>query len=193
MSNPVAEHYANHLAPIYSWMVGDFAAASGTAAAFHDSLALPPEHGGLVIDLGCGHGVHAVPLARRGYEVLAIDTSMHLLSELAARVGDLPIRVIHDELRNFGTHLNSRAASLITCMGDTLTQLPSVESIDELIRQAAAILAPAGVLTLSFRDYATHVLTGPQRFIPVRADDRRIRTCFLEYQAERVLVHDIWR
>jgi hypothetical protein len=35
------------------------------------------------------------------------------------------------------------------------------------------------------------VLEGNARFIPVKADDARIHTCFLEYESDKVLVHDI--
>jgi hypothetical protein len=34
-------------------------------------------------------------------------------------------------------------------------------------------------------------LIGEQRLIPVRNDETRILTCFLEYEPEAVLVHDI--
>lgn len=33
-----------------------------------------------ILDLGCGTGSHAIPLARRGYEVLGIDRSQSMLS-----------------------------------------------------------------------------------------------------------------
>jgi len=40
---------------------------------------------GRVLDLGCGPGRHALPLAEQGYRVTAVDTSPSLLDELAAR------------------------------------------------------------------------------------------------------------
>jgi hypothetical protein len=43
---------------------------------------------------------------------------------------------------------------------------------------------------LSFRDYSVPLLD-EKRFIPVRSDERRILTCFLEYDTDTVLVHDI--
>ena len=49
---------------------------------------------------------------------------------------------------------------------------------------------PGACFVVSFRDYCA-ALTGDQRFIPVRGDDTRILTCFLEYQPEVVVVHDI--
>lgn len=191
MSTTVFDHYAQHLAPIYSWMVGDFEAACSQVDSFYTEVGLPAGEGRLAVDLGCGHGVHTIPLARRGYQVISLDTSTHLLGELKTAAGNLPIHPIAADLTEFAAHLPSRNASLIACMGDTLTHLPTVDAVDSLIREAAQHLSPDGVLTLSFRDYATHELTSAQRFIPVRSDSHRIHTCFLEYREDTVLVHDI--
>jgi hypothetical protein len=46
------------------------------------------------------------------------------------------------------------------------------------------------MFVVSFRDYSVP-LVGDQRFIPVRSDDTRILTCFLDYEPEAVVVHDI--
>lgn len=42
----------------------------------HD-LAFPTAPEGTVLDLGCGTGTHSVRLARRGYDVVAVDLSLH--------------------------------------------------------------------------------------------------------------------
>lgn len=39
--------------------------------------------------------------------------------------------------------------------------------------------------------FATWESRGEERFLPVRSDATRILTCFLEYQADRVTVHDL--
>ena len=190
MTSSVAEHYENHLAPIYSWMVGDFDAACSDADSFYSDISLPNGNGLIAVDLGCGHGVHSIPLARRGYRVLALDTSQHLLAEMEAKIGELSIKAISADLIDFKNQLGSDTAALIACMGDTLTHLPSLEAVRTLIRDSATALSPKGCLTLSFRDYS-HELVGLDRLIPVRSDDRRIHTCFLEYQSDTVIVHDI--
>jgi hypothetical protein len=47
------------------------------------------------------------------------------------------------------------------------------------------------MLILTFRDYFSVELRGNQRFIPVRSDDAKIFTCFLEYFDNYVEVHDL--
>lgn len=56
---------------------------------------------GSVLDLGCGPGRHALPLARAGYPVTAVDTSQLLLGQLAQASGELPIEIIEADMRNF--------------------------------------------------------------------------------------------
>jgi hypothetical protein len=60
-----------------------------------------------------------------------------------------------------------------------------------LLRDAAAALADGGMFAATFRDYASKTLEGNERFILVKRDENRILTCFLEYGADRVTVHDV--
>jgi hypothetical protein len=80
---------------------------------------------------------------------------------------------------------------VITCLGDTLPHLSTQTEVARVLDRAAALLAPGGRLLLGFRDYHASPLEGPARFIPVRSDADRILTCFLEYDQEQVMVHDL--
>jgi hypothetical protein len=80
---------------------------------------------------------------------------------------------------------------VVLCMGDTLTHLPTLGSVESLLKSVAAGLARGGVFAATFRDYATKALQGDKRFILVRADADRILTCFLEYAEHEVMVHDV--
>lgn len=185
----VTEHYATHLAPIYVWMAGGAETALRAGAAEIEALQVPFVYGAVVVDLGAGFGMHSIPLARRGARVTAIDTSAELLSTLAELGDGLPIEVINDDLLAFQSHV-TEAPSAILCMGDTITHLPEISAVESLIESAAAALSPGGVFVVSFRDYSVP-LVADQRFIHVRSDDSRILTCFLEYEPEAVVVHDI--
>lgn len=133
--------------------------------------------------------MHSIPLARRACAVLAIDTSSHLLEELKGHAGSLPITVVEDDLLAFQRHLHNPADAIL-CMGDTLTHLPDRASALELFARAAESLCPGGTFIATLRDY-TSASIGTGRFIPVKSDADRILTCFLEYAADHVDVHDI--
>jgi hypothetical protein len=190
MVNKVADHYADHLGPIYTWMVGDMDAAFSRSDAELDSLPLPLKAGAIAVDLGAGFGLHAVPLARRGFSVLAIDTYDPLLKDLAARAGTLAIRTVNADLLDFRAHI-AAPVDVIACMGDTLTHLPDQSGVQALFAAVAASLNPGGLFVATFRDYASAPLQGDARFILVRGDEQRILTCFLDYGEGTVIVHDL--
>jgi 2-polyprenyl-3-methyl-5-hydroxy-6-metoxy-1,4-benzoquinol methylase len=182
-------HYRTLLGPVYSWMLGDLNAAFARSAAEIGDLPLPAGRG-VAVDLGAGLGLHALALAQRGFEVVAIDSSTVLLDELRSRRGSLPIAIHQADLAEF-RHIVAGQPQVIVCMGDTLTHLPAPSSVESLLVEVAAALPRGGVFATTFRDYASSELRGEQRFILVRADDARILTCFLEYQDHQVMVHDL--
>ena len=184
------DHYADFLGPIYTWMIGDIDDALTRSGAELDALAGPSKTGGAAVDLGAGFGLHALPLARRGYSVVAIDSCEPLLQELAARTGTLPIRTIVANLLDFRAHVATQV-DVIVCMGDTLTHLPDQSSVAALFEDVAASLRQGGLFVATFRDYVSAPLQGDGRFILVRGDQERLLTCFLDYADSTVTVHDM--
>jgi SAM-dependent methyltransferase len=185
----VADHYRLHLAPLYAWMLGGLDAATARGDAEIGSLFPASLAGSRAVDLGSGFGMHSIPLAQRGCSVLALDSSSYLLEQLKARAGILPIAAIEDDLLAFPRYLD-RPADVILCMGDTLTHLADRDAALRLFTHTAASLRPGGTFIATFRDY-TRALVGDERFIPVKNDADRILTCFLDYGAAHVDVHDV--
>ena len=190
MVKTARDHYADHLGPIYTWMVGDIHAALSRGAVELDALPLPSKVGGTAVDLGAGFGLHAIPLARRGFSVVAMDTCDSLLQELDARKESLPIRTVNADLLAFREHV-AAPIDVILCMGDTLTHLPNLARLESLLADVAASLSQGGLFVATFRDYVSTPLQGDARFILVRSDAERILTCFLEYADTTVTVHDV--
>jgi SAM-dependent methyltransferase len=42
-----------------------------------------------VLDLGCGSGNHAIPLAQRGYKVVGVDSSPDMLTQARRKAGEI--------------------------------------------------------------------------------------------------------
>ena len=133
--------------------------------------------------------MHAIPLARRGYSVIAVDSNAELLRELRVVSGSLAIRTVEEDILAFRACVD-RSVDVVLCMGDTLTHLSSPASITACFEDVASVLDASGVFVLSFRDYS-EALVAERRFVPVRSDARRILTCFLEYSESYVTVHDL--
>lgn len=192
MSDPVSAHYSNLLARHYSWMFGlrfdEKVTEQCTILA--PLLAGTPRR--LAVDLGSGPGFQSIALAQLGFTpVLAIDTSAELLDELAAHSATSSICTHHGDILSLRDFVQPSEASAIVCMGDTLTHLPHPDAVRRLFAQVASALAPGGHFVLTWRDL-TEELTGTDRFIPVRADEEKIMTCFLEYLSPTtVQVHDL--
>jgi SAM-dependent methyltransferase len=171
-------------------MVGDVAGALERGQAELEALGVAPGTTRLALDLGAGLGLHAISLARLGFEVIAIEASAPLAEELRREAGALPIRIIEGDLLHFREHAPG-SADVVVCMGDTLTHLPSREAVAQLLDDVAGALSAQGVFIATFRDYSGSGLAGTARFIPVRSDERRILTCFLEYAKDTIAVHDL--
>jgi SAM-dependent methyltransferase len=182
-------HYETHLGPIYAWMLGNLDTALKRSSAELDEMGLPSRRG-IALDLGAGLGLHSVALANRGFEVTAIDSCRVLLDELRPRAAGLPISIVEADIATFPTHVTT-PCDVIICLGDTLTHLPTFDAVTSLLSNAAAALSAGGMFAATFRDYASKALEGNERFILVKRDENRILTCFLEYAADSVTVHDV--
>jgi hypothetical protein len=185
----VTDHYDLHLAPVYSWMAGGIADAVARGQKELADIGLLESGARYAVDLGAGFGMHAIPLSRNGSNVLAIDSSAFLLDELKDYAGDTPVETVKDDLLNFASHLSGEP-DVVLCMGDTLTHLSGMSSVTALISSVREHLSQGGRFVITFRDY-TRALEGTNRFIPVKSDETRISTCFLEYAVDTVRVHDI--
>jgi SAM-dependent methyltransferase len=185
-----AAHYDTLLGPIYSWMVGDMQAAFARSSAEIADMHLPSPAVGRAVDLGAGFGLHAIPMAKLGFSVTAIDSCQVLLDELKSFAGSLPITVMNADLLRFRSVVQD-AVGVVLIAGDTLTHLSSRLVVEQLLADVAVALAPGGMFAATFRDYASKTLEGDARFILVRRDENRILTCFLEYGDDTITVHDL--
>ena len=189
MMSSVSEHYENHLADYYAWISGGLELKIEENRKFFVEHNIQPMRSGLAFDLGAGCGFQSIPLAQLGFRVVAMDLSSKLLAKLKAEAAKLLIETICDDLSNFKDYQRGDI-ELFVCMGDTLTHLDSLRSVQEILAKTYAALESGGRLVLSFRNLAQE-LCELDRFIPVRSDSRTIFTCFLEYEKDFVKVHDI--
>ena len=185
----VRKHYDKHLAKYYAWMFGGLDKNIEENRKFFVGHKIHPIRSGLAFDLGAGCGFQSVPLAELGFRVVAMDLSAKLLRQLKENANKLAIETICDDLSNF-TEYDRGNIELVVCMGDTLAHLNAFKNVQALLDKVHAALECRGRLILSFRN-TTQELVGLDRFIPVRSDDTTIFTCFLEFEKDTIIVHDM--
>jgi len=183
------EHYDRFLAEYYLWMAGGFEANAETSHRFFGTHGIVPRDTRVAIDLGAGCGFQSIPLAEAGFTVHAVDLCQPLLDEITARSQGLPITVHTGNILDY-SHWSGHRPELIVCMGDTLTHLPDMHAVSDLILRCHAELRPGGLCVFSFRDYMA-AQPGDVDVIPVRKDKDRIFLCRLEYAKDAVQVTDI--
>lgn len=105
-------------------------------------LALAERTGGPVLELGCGAGRVAIPLARQGIEVTGLDVSPGMLALARHKSGDLPVRWVRADVRDF--HLPTRFG-LIYMAGGSVHHMLTRTDHESLLSQVRGHLKPGGV------------------------------------------------
>jgi len=108
-------------------------------------LGLDP--GSSVLDLGCGPGRHALPLARAGLDVTAVDTSAGLLDELRkqAATDELEIEVLQADMRDFSL---AEAYDAVLVMWTSFGYFEDESEHAGVLQNIVQSLRPGGVLLL---------------------------------------------
>ena len=87
-------------------------------------------------------------LAQLGFSpVIAIDSSSALLDELRSHIGNLPVKTEKADLRTLPAIVPAGQATVIVCMGDTLTHLPRRADVATLFRDVLKASVPVECLS----------------------------------------------
>jgi 2-polyprenyl-6-hydroxyphenyl methylase/3-demethylubiquinone-9 3-methyltransferase len=136
----------HEMAPVRVGFVRDRAAAAfGREAARRAGAAEPPFSGLSLLDIGCGGGLMAEPMARLGFRVTAIDAAANNIA--AARR--------HAAQSGLAIDYRNEAVEAVAARGarfDVVLALEVVEHVadlDAFLAAAAATVKPGGLLVLS--------------------------------------------
>ena len=100
-----------------------------------------------VIDIGCGHGRHALALARSGVEVVGLDFSVALLNRARRLAAELQtqVRWVRGDMRRLPFRPECSTAAILI---DAFGFFDSEAEHDAVLREAARVLTAGGRLVL---------------------------------------------
>ncbi|WP_352610334.1 class I SAM-dependent methyltransferase [Mesorhizobium opportunistum] len=151
---------------------------------------------GTALELGCGNGHIALPLAEEGPHVHGLDNSTRMLSLLAEK----------DKHRSVSTHLGDmstfnlgRRFDLVYCVNDSYTHMLSVEDQLSCLHSVVSSLEDNGhfVIHLSYpntSDLPGIGVHGDQRTTVVHVDGRRTMVRFARHDRNNQIftLQDLW-
>jgi len=104
-----------------------------------------------ILDAGCGPGLYATRLARRGYEVVGVDVSPAAVAHARRAAASQPlgrrVSFVEQDLRNLASGTQFDAAILVYFV---LEAFPRMEQ-PRVLRRIAGALAPGGPLVVEMR------------------------------------------
>ena len=102
-----------------------------------------------ILDLGCGTGNHALPLARRGYRVTGLDQSREMLALARKKAASSRFRprFVHADMRSF--RLGRKFDAAVCMFGAFGYVLPERDALRSL-RAVHAHLEPGGLYVFEF-------------------------------------------
>jgi SAM-dependent methyltransferase len=106
-----------------------------------------------LLDVGCGTGKSFLPLLRRGYEVVACDSSPEMVARARARVGPAEADVVVADARELP---ELGEFDLVTCLDDCLNYLLTDEDLAAAFEGISRNLRPGGFLIFDLNSLATY-------------------------------------
>lgn len=107
-----------------------------------------------VLDTACGTGMHAIELARRGYDLTAADLSVGMVErarENAAAVGS-EARFVVAGLGELVEKVGNGFDALL-CLGNSLPHVLTADALHSTLTDFAAVLRPGGLLLIQNRNF----------------------------------------
>jgi SAM-dependent methyltransferase len=165
------------------WMAGDFGVVAKTITAgaedFVRRLAIPA--GSRVLDVACGTGNTAIPLARNGCQVTGVDIATNLLEQARARAAAERLTIQFDEGDAEQLPYGNASFDAVTTMfGAMFAPRPEL-----VAHEFARVLRPGGLLAMGnwnpasftgamFRMSSKHVSPPPGVPAPVLWGDEKV-------------------
>jgi SAM-dependent methyltransferase len=123
-----------------------------------------------VLDAACGTAMHAVALARLGYEVSAADLSQPMIEKarINASAAGVDVKLKAVGFGSLASAFGNNSFDAVLCLGNSLPHVLSVADLKAALQDFAACLRPGGLLLIQNRNFDA-VMMGKQRWMEPQA------------------------
>ena len=182
LSSTTAMSYT-HLASIYDQLMSD----TPYDKWLHWAQNYWKKHGQprTIIDLGCGTGSIAIPLAKQGYQVTGIDLSSEMLAIAYEKMHAEQAHVtwLEQDMRAF----TAQPADSVISFCDSMSYLLEEEDVQETIKRAYQHLQPGGAFLFDVHSpYKIMEVFGNHTFTYVEDEVSYIWQCFTDAERQEV-------
>jgi SAM-dependent methyltransferase len=148
--------YGDRFADVYDDWYGDVSDVEGTVERVVELAGEAAGAGGQVggaagrsgarpvLELGCGSGRLALPLAARGVETWAIDASPAMVDRLRAKPGGERVHAVVGDMAELSLGPEARQFAVVLCAFNTFFNLTSTDAQRRCLSRVAELLAPGG-------------------------------------------------
>ncbi|TFG15485.1 class I SAM-dependent methyltransferase [Candidatus Thorarchaeota archaeon] len=121
-----------------------------------------------VLDIACGTGRHAIALSAEGMNVIGLDNSKQMIAQARKYSKEYghPVKFIHDDMTNLASIFDEEF-DLIICLGNSLSLLPSLETVERVLIDAARLISDEGSLVFQVLNFEA-IRRARDRFFPLK-------------------------
>ncbi len=111
--------------------------------------------GGILLDLGCGTGSMSIEMAKRGFDVIGVDSSVGMLNEARRKCFEsgkdiLLLNQNMQEIDLFGT------VDAAICVLDGINHLPSFDEVKRTFEKVSLFMNPGGIFAFDVNTLFKH-------------------------------------
>ncbi len=106
-----------------------------------------------LLDIGCGTGSLSIELFGLFDKISAIDTNKQMLESAKKKAAEKNIDFINIGMLDIENSFTENSFDIISCFGNTIVHLPSIEAIELFFENIKAVLKPDGKFLCQIINY----------------------------------------
>ena len=128
---------------------------------------ISPSTSARVLDAACGTGMHAIALARQGFNCAGADLSRRMIEEAVQNAENAGVN-IDFKVAGFGElqqRFTPRKFDALLCLGNSLPHVLTTQELQQTLVDFARCLRPGGLLLIQNRNFDA-ILERKERWMP---------------------------